>query len=61
MEYQQIFERVEAKYVLTDGQYDQLMKLIGPHLTPDLYPHPFHLLRFRGLPAGQEFAGQAGL
>ncbi|MBO4218278.1 MAG: polyphosphate polymerase domain-containing protein [Erysipelotrichaceae bacterium] len=39
MEYQQIFERVEAKYVLTDGQYDQLMKLIGPHLSPDLYPH----------------------
>ncbi|MBQ6654994.1 MAG: polyphosphate polymerase domain-containing protein [Erysipelotrichaceae bacterium] len=39
MEYQQIFERVEAKYILTDDQYDSLMKTIGERLTPDVYPH----------------------
>ncbi len=39
MEYQQIFERIEAKYLISESQYYELMKMIGCHLGPDAYPH----------------------
>ncbi len=39
MDYQSIFERVEAKYVLTKKQYSELMNELNNRLVPDSFPH----------------------
>ena len=39
MDYQEIFERVESKYVLTRKQYEELMKRIGNRLVENMFPH----------------------
>ena len=39
MDYQSVFERVEAKYSLNRKQYEQLMEIMNEHFVPDLYPH----------------------
>lgn len=39
MDYQSIFERVEAKYVITRKQYELLMNELTDRLTPDRFPH----------------------
>lgn len=39
MNYQSIFERVEAKYLITRKQYAQLMTVMKDHLRADVYPH----------------------
>ena len=39
MDYQSIFERVEAKYMLTRQQYLELMERCKDHLQPNIYPH----------------------
>ncbi len=39
MDYQSIFERVEAKYVLTKKQYSELMNELYNRLVPDSFPH----------------------
>ena len=36
---QEIFERVESKYLLTREQFDRLMNVIGNRITEDQYPH----------------------
>lgn len=39
MDYQEIFERVESKYVLTRRQYEEVMNRIGSRLVPNMFPH----------------------
>lgn len=39
MDYQSIFERVEAKYVLTRKQYEMIMNKFSNRLVPDSFPH----------------------
>ena len=39
MEYQQIFERVESKYLISQVQYDELMQKLADHIQEDGYPH----------------------
>lgn len=39
MDYQEIFERVESKYILTKAQYVEIMKRIQDRLIPDMFPH----------------------
>ena len=39
MAYQQIFERVESKYLISQVQYDELMKKLADHIQEDGYPH----------------------
>ena len=31
------FKRIEKKYLLTETQYEALLRKVGPHLTPDAY------------------------
>ena len=39
MDYQEIFERVESKYVLTRKQYMEVMTRIHGRIKPDEFPH----------------------
>ena len=39
MDYQEIFERVESKYVLTRKQYMDVMTRIHGRIKPDEFPH----------------------